>query len=93
MTVANSSEVSNLGEESRCFREEMRQTREGVRAFREELLDIRTLVSKYDARLDKLENTVQTILESQEQYGSQEFKIEILKLESTVNPSASRLKR
>ncbi|CAG5048718.1 unnamed protein product [Parnassius apollo] len=63
----------------------MRQTREEFRAFREELRDIRTLVSKCDARLDKLENMVQTILESQEQYGSQGFKIEILKLESTVN--------
>ncbi|CAG4957511.1 unnamed protein product [Parnassius apollo] len=47
--------------------------------------DIRNLVSKCDARLDKLENTVQNILKSQEQYGSQGFKIEILKLESTVN--------
>ncbi|CAG5037141.1 unnamed protein product [Parnassius apollo] len=37
------------------------------------------------ANSNKLENTVQTILESQEQYGSQGFKIEILKLESTVN--------
>ncbi|CAG4937527.1 unnamed protein product [Parnassius apollo] len=46
---------------------------------------IRTLVNKFDARLDKLENTVPTILESQEQYGSQGFKSEILKLESTVN--------
>ncbi|CAG5056439.1 unnamed protein product [Parnassius apollo] len=63
----------------------MRQTREEFRAFREELQDIRNPVSKCDARLDKLENTVQTILESQEQYGSQGFKIEILKLESTVN--------
>ncbi|CAG4996114.1 unnamed protein product [Parnassius apollo] len=85
ITVANSSEVSNLGEELRCFREEMRQTREEFRAFREELQDIRNLVSKCDARLDKLENTVQTILESQEQYSSQGLKIEILKLESTVN--------
>ncbi|CAG4945345.1 unnamed protein product [Parnassius apollo] len=85
ITVANSSEVSNLGEELRCFREEKRQTREEFRAFREELQDIRNLVSKCDARLDKLENTVQTILESQEQYGSQGFKIEILKLKSTVN--------
>ncbi|CAG4986179.1 unnamed protein product [Parnassius apollo] len=63
----------------------MRQNREEFRAFREELRDIRTLVCKCDARLDKLENTVQTILESQEQYGSQGFKSEILKLESTVN--------
>ncbi|CAG5053967.1 unnamed protein product [Parnassius apollo] len=49
MTVANSSEVSNLGEEFRCFREEMRQTREEFRAFIEELWDIRNLVSKCDA--------------------------------------------
>ncbi|CAG5018752.1 unnamed protein product [Parnassius apollo] len=63
----------------------LRQTREEFRAFREELRDIRTLVSKCDARLDKLENTVQTILESQEQYGSQGFKSEILKLEWSVN--------
>ncbi|CAG5045330.1 unnamed protein product [Parnassius apollo] len=85
MTVANSSEVSNLGEELRYFREEIRQSREEFRAFREELRDIRTLVSQCDARLDKLENTVQTILETQEQYGSQGFKSEILKLVSTVN--------
>ncbi|CAG4983743.1 unnamed protein product [Parnassius apollo] len=85
MTVANSSEVSSLGEELQCFREEMQQTREEFRAFREELRNIRTLVSKCDARLHKLENTVQTILESQVQYGSQGFKSEILKLESTVN--------
>ncbi|CAG4990480.1 unnamed protein product [Parnassius apollo] len=85
MTVANSSEVSNLGEELRSFQEEMRQTREEFRAFREELRDITTLVSKCDARLDTLENTVSTILESQEQYGSQGIKSEILKLKSTVN--------